>query len=127
MIFSALIKIREELLHLHTTYKIFSAREGENNRQLAEVKQKMSLHEKWTIDSVYGEYKLEAVDLLARSLTLTKEGRTVAIVSRKYFTMGDTYGLEIDDKENQPFIIALVIIINQALYSGAVFVPSVTS
>ena len=69
------------------------------------------------INSVYGEYKLEALDLTARSLILTKEGRTVAIVRRKYFTMGDSYGVETDDAEDQPFIIALVIIINQALYS----------
>lgn len=104
------------MLHLHPTYKILSARDGEVGRELAVVKQKSSWHEKWSINSIYGEYKLEALDLLAHSLTLTKEGRTVAIVNRKYFTMADCYGVEIDSAEDQAFIIALVIIINQALY-----------
>ncbi|CAF1318570.1 unnamed protein product, partial [Rotaria sordida] len=60
---NGLIKIKEELLHLHTTYKILSARDGEVGRKLAVVKQKFALHEKWSINSVYGEYKLEALDL----------------------------------------------------------------
>jgi uncharacterized protein YxjI len=115
-IFSGLIKIREEFLHLHPTYKILSARDGEVGRELAVVKQKFSLHEKWSINSVYGEYKLEALDLLGHSLTLTKEGRIVAIVNRKYFTTADSYEVEIDHAEDYAFIIALVIIINQTLY-----------
>ena len=123
-VFSGLIKIREEWRHLHTTYKILSGRNDDNERELATIKQKFSFHEKWSINSIYGEYKLESVDLFARSLILTKEGRTVARVDRKYFTIGDTYSLEIDNNEDHPFIIALIIVINQALNSSSVVVVS---
>ncbi|CAF1068811.1 unnamed protein product [Rotaria sp. Silwood1] len=111
------MKIEEDLLHFRSTYKILSARDGDEGRQLALVKKKFSLHDKYSIDSVYGEYKLESLDLLGHSFTLTKERRTVAIVSRKWITLAGIYGAEIDANEDQAFVIALIIIINQALYS----------
>ncbi|CAF0819893.1 unnamed protein product [Rotaria sordida] len=61
---NGLVKIEEELLHLNPTYKILSARDGDACRQLALVKKKFSLHEKFSVNSVYGEYELEALDLL---------------------------------------------------------------
>lgn len=114
--FSGLVKVEEELLHLHPTFKILSVRNGDDGRQLALVKKKISLHEKFSVDSVYGEYKLEALDLLGRSFILTKDECTVAVVSRKYNNIADTYEAEINDNEDQAFIIALIIIINQSLY-----------
>ncbi|UJR23145.1 hypothetical protein I4U23_026164 [Adineta vaga] len=113
---NGLIHIHEELLHLRITYKILSLREGENGRELAMIKQKFSLHEKWLVNSIYGEYKVEALDLLGHSLRMIKEGKVTATIKRKYLTTNGCYELEIDDAEDQAFIIALVIILNQALY-----------
>lgn len=74
-------------------------------------------HKKFTIDSVYGEYKLEAVDVLAHSFTLSKDGQKIAIIDKKYFKTANTYSVAIADNENQAFILALVITINQVLYT----------
>ncbi|CAF3626986.1 unnamed protein product [Rotaria sp. Silwood1] len=112
---NGLVKIEEELLHLNPTYKILSTRNDDAGRQLALVKKKFSLHETFSIDSVYGEYKLEALDLLGRLFTLIKEGHIVATVSRKYDTVADAYEAEIDGNEDHALIIALIIIISQSL------------
>ncbi|CAF1292418.1 unnamed protein product [Rotaria sordida] len=111
---NALVKIEEELLHLHPTYKILPARDGDAGRQLALVKKKFSFREKFSVNSVYGEYHLEALDFLGRSITLKKEGRTVAIIKRTLATLADTYEVEIDSDEDHPFILALIIVLNQA-------------
>ncbi|CAF2522080.1 unnamed protein product [Rotaria sp. Silwood2] len=102
---------------LHPTYNILSARFGDADRQLAVVKEKLTLiHPKFKINSVYGHYSLEGLDIFAHSFTLVKTGRTVAIVSKKFFSLSDTYGVEIIDDENQAFILALVIVLDQILY-----------
>jgi uncharacterized protein YxjI len=111
------MKIQQELLHLHPTFNILSARNGESDRQLAVVKKKFSfLHQKFNIDSIYGQYSLEGLDIFAHSFTLTKNGRVVATVSKKFFSLSDSYGVEIAGDEDQAFILALVIVLDQVLY-----------
>ena len=115
---SGLIKIRQEVLHLLPTFHILSAADGDSDRSLAHIKQKFTMfHKKFTIDSVFGQYKLEAVDILAHSFTLTKEGRKIAVIDKKYFSAAHTYSVTIADNENQAFILALVIALNQVLYT----------
>jgi uncharacterized protein YxjI len=116
-IFSGLIKIQQELLHLHPTYNLLSARNGESDRQLAVLKKKFTfLHKKFDIDSIYGQYNLEGLDIFAHSFTLTKNGRISANVSKKFFSFSDSYGVEIAGDEDQAFILALVIVLDQILY-----------
>ncbi|CAF1238740.1 unnamed protein product [Rotaria sp. Silwood1] len=114
---NGLIKVQQELLHLHPTFNILSARPGDSDRQLAVIKKKFAfLHQKFNIDSVYGSYALEGLDIFAHSFTLIKNGRAVAIVSKKFFSLSDTYGVEIVGDEDQAFILALVIVLDQVLY-----------
>lgn len=118
MLFSSgLVKIQQKLLHLHSTFKILSARYEDSDRELAVVKQRFTLfHEKFNIDSVYGSYSLEGLDIFAHSFTLVKDGQVAAIVSKKFFSLSDTYGVEIAGNEDQAFILALVIVLDQVLY-----------
>ena len=91
---------------------------GDSGRSLAHLKQKLAfVHKKFTIDSIYGQYTLEALDILVHSFTLTKEKQQIAFIDRKYFSTNHTYNVEIVEHENQPFILALVIVINQILYT----------
>jgi uncharacterized protein YxjI len=114
---SGLIKIQQELFHLHPTYNLLSARPNDSDRQLAVLKKKFTfLHQKFNIDSIYGQYSLEGLDIFAHSFTLTKNGRTVAIVNKKFFSLSDSYGVEIAGDEDQAFILALVIVVDQILY-----------
>jgi len=96
-----------------------SARDGESDRQLAVVKKKFAFfHQKFNIDSVYGQYALEGLDIFAHSFTLTRNGQTVAVVSKKFFSLSDTYGVEIAGNEDQAFILTLVIVLDQILYDN---------
>ncbi|CAF3800760.1 unnamed protein product [Rotaria magnacalcarata] len=113
-----LIKIRQVVLHLLPTFDIKSIARGEFSRSLAQIKQNFTFfHKKFTIDSVYGKYVLEASDVMAHSFTLSKGNRNVAVISKYYLSATDSYDVEIDNNENQPFILALVIVINQILYT----------
>jgi uncharacterized protein YxjI len=95
-----------------------SAVDDDSERSLAHIKKKFTFfHKKFTIDSVYGQYTLDALDILAHSFTFIKEGRKVAVIDKKYFSMAHTYVVEIVDNEDQAFILALVITINQVLYT----------
>ncbi|CAF0796247.1 unnamed protein product [Adineta ricciae] len=114
---NGLVKIRQELMHLHPTFNLLSARSGDSDRQLAVVKKKFTfLRQKFTIDSVYGEYSLEGLDIFAHSFTLMKNGQTVAIVNKKFFSLSDTYGVEIAGNEDHAFVLSLIIILDQIIY-----------
>ena len=116
---SALIKIQQELMHLHPTYNILSARSGDSDRQLAVVKKKFAFfHQKFKIDSVYGEYMLEGLDVFAHSYKVMKNGLIVATVSKKFFSMTDAYGVEIGGEEDDVFILALVIVLDQVIFDN---------
>ena len=104
-------------MHFHPTYKILSARAEDADQQLATIKKKFAFfHERFKIDSTYGEYMLEGLDVFAHAFTLTKDGQTVAVVSKKFFAYSDTYGVEIIGNEDDIFILALVIILDQVIF-----------
>ncbi|CAF3182985.1 unnamed protein product [Rotaria sp. Silwood2] len=87
-----LLKIHQELFHFHPTFNILSARDGDSDRQLARL------------------------DIFAHSFVLTKQGQVVVTISTALFSLADTYGVEIAANEDQTFILALVIVIDQVLY-----------
>ncbi|CAF0932105.1 unnamed protein product [Rotaria sordida] len=114
---NGLLKIHQEIFHLHPTYNILSARDGDSDRPLANIKKKFSfLHQKFDIQSAYGQYAIEGLDIFAHSFVLTKQGQVVATISKAFFSLADTYGVEIAANEDQIFILALVIVIDQILY-----------
>lgn len=95
-----------------------STANGDSDRSLAHIQQDFTLiHKKFTINSIYGEYTLEALDILAHTFTLTKDKQQIAFIDRKFFSRNHTYNVEIASHENQPFILALVIVINQIIYT----------
>ena len=109
-----MIKIKQELLHLLATFKIILAGNGQ---EMASVKRKFTfLRPKFDIESVYGEFKLESLDIWAHSFTLVKGGRVIATVSKKFFSMTDSYGVEIAGDEDHAFILALIIVLDQVIY-----------
>uniref|UniRef100_A0AC34FRM1 Uncharacterized protein n=1 Tax=Panagrolaimus sp. ES5 TaxID=591445 RepID=A0AC34FRM1_9BILA len=126
---NGLIKIRQELFNLLSKFKILSA---SNDQELAIVKQKFTfLRPKFTIDSIYGHFALDGLDFLGRSFRLLKDdgldflgrsfkllkdGKTVATVSKNFFSWSDSYGVDIFGDEDHAFILALVIILDQVIY-----------
>ena len=84
---------------------------------MATVKQKFTwFRPKFDIESIYGKYELESLDIWAHSFTLVKGGRVVATVSKQFWSMTDSYGVEIAGDEYHAFILALIIVLDQVLY-----------
>uniref|UniRef100_A0AC35G038 LURP-one-related family protein n=1 Tax=Panagrolaimus sp. PS1159 TaxID=55785 RepID=A0AC35G038_9BILA len=113
---NALIKIRQELFHLMSRFTILSA---QDNQELATVTKKLTLlRPKFTIDSIYGNYKLDGLDILAHSFLILKDGQVVATVGKKFFSWTDSYGVEIVGSEDHAFIMSLVMVLDQVIYDN---------
>ena len=114
LFFSRLFRIQQQVFHLHQTFKIIWAGNGQ---EIATVRKTFNfLRAKFEIESIYGRYELQSVNVWAHSFTLVKGGRVVAAVSKAYFTMTDSYGVEIAGDEYHAFILALIIVLDQVLY-----------
>jgi len=101
--------IRQKLLSWGPTYEI--ERDG---RTLAIVKKKLFtfLRCKFTVD-VPGPDDLEAEgSLLSHEYTFTRHGQPVASVSKRWFTLTDSYGIDIADGEDVVLILASAVVID---------------
>jgi len=102
--------IRERVLSLRKSYEIH--RDG----QLAAVVKKdlfNFLRCNFTVD-VPGPDDLEATgSFLDHDYTFKRHGRVVATVSKKWFTVRDSYGVDIADGEDDILILASAVVIDQ--------------
>ena len=49
-------------------------------------------------------------------LGLRRAGRTVATVSKRWFSWRDTYGIDIDDDEDQILLLACAVVVDEACH-----------
>lgn len=108
-----LVYIEQELFNFLPVYKIYI--DGEVK---AKVKKKFTLFRtEFSIESNGKEYTLEG-DFLAHEYRILMQNKVIANISKEWFTFADTYGVEISDVESHPFILALVIVLDQACHEG---------
>src|SRR5579862_3489637 len=103
--------IQQKLLSWGATYEI-----SHNGEMVAIVKKQMFtlFRYRFTID-VPGPDDLEAEgDFLGMEYTFTRGGRPVAQVSKRFFTLVDTYGVDIVAGENDVLILASSVVIEMA-------------
>ena len=108
--------IRERLIALTPSYEIL--RDGEC---VAVVKKDLInlFRCGFTVD-VPGPDDLEAQgSLLDHEYTFTRGSRTVATVSKKWFSFTDTYGVEIETGEDPVLILASTVIIDMICHADA--------
>ena len=101
--------IRQKMLSWGPTYEIES--EG---RLMAVVKKELFtlFRCKFTVD-VPGPDDIEATgDFLEHEYKFERQGKTVAQVSKQWLSLTDTYGVQIEEWENEPLILACVIVID---------------
>jgi len=101
--------ISEKLLSWGPTYEIHRG-----GRLAAVVKQHLFsfLHHRFSID-VPGPNDLEAEGSFTdMEYTFRRGGRTVATVSKRWFAMSDSYGVEIADGEDDALILASAVVID---------------
>ena len=105
--------IKQKMFKLSPTYEIHRAGE------LAAVVQKelfALLHHRFTVD-VPGPDDLEAKgDFLDHEYVFTRGGREVATVSKRWFALADTYGVEVAEGEDDVLILASAVVVDQACH-----------
>lgn len=106
-----LVYIEQELFHLLPRYNIFLY-----DNYTASVKKELSFFKpRFSIESSIGSYTIEG-EAFSHEFRILSHGHEVAYVSKKWASFSDTYGALIDDNENQEFMLALVIVIDQVLH-----------
>lgn len=106
-----LFYIEQQLFRFLPEYYIYAG-----GQQMAAVKKQLSFFTpKFVIDSVYGVYDIQG-NIFDYNFQISKDGRTVAIVNKKWFSFSDSYGVEIADGEDHAFLLTLVIVIDQVLH-----------
>jgi len=101
--------IDQKLLALGPQYEIIRG-----GKTVAVVKKHLFtlLRARFTID-VPGPDDLEARgNFLDHEYTFDRAGREVARVSKKWFSLSDTYGIDIDDQEDDVLILAAAVVID---------------
>ena len=103
--------VHRRLIALRPTYEI-----NINGREVATVKKHFftPFRDKFTID-VPGPDDLEMTgSLLDHDFTVRRGGKTVATISKAWFSFRDTYGVDIADGEDQLLILASVLALDLA-------------
>lgn len=70
---------------------------------------------KFKIKSKLGEYKIEG-SFTSREFTIKKDGKLVATISKKFFAIGDKYGVKIEQGQDVPFILSLAIVVDEVAH-----------
>ena len=105
--------IDQKMLSIGPTYEIYRG-----GQRAAVVKKKLFtlLRAKFTVD-VPGPNDLEAQgSFLEHDYTFTRNGREVARVSKKWFRMSDTYGVEVAPGEDDVLILASAVVIDLCMH-----------
>lgn len=108
-----LLWIQQKLFTWGKTFEI--QREG---RTIALVHKKplTFLKARFTID-VPGPDDFEATgSLLDREYVITRHGKTVAEVSKRWFDLGDTYGVDVAEGEDDVLLLAAAVVIDQCCH-----------
>jgi len=106
--------IRQKMLSWGKTYEVYMA-----GGLYAVIKKKMSfLSSKFTVD-VPGPKDFDVKGNFPRfEYSFLRGGRQVAEVSKKWFSWGDTYGVEIADGEDDVVILASTVVIDMVCHDN---------
>lgn len=108
-----LIYIEQRMFKFLPEYDIYK-----NDILLANVKKKMTFFRPvFEVNGSKGDYTING-DFIDMEFEILKNGIKVCEVSKRWFAMSDTYGVDIEDTEDSPFILALVIVIDEVLHNN---------
>jgi uncharacterized protein YxjI len=105
-----LAQIKERILAIKDTMVI----EDAHGRDIATVKQALiaPLRDKWNVDVKGGDDLVVQGNILDLEYDIRQGRKKVAEVSKKWFTLTDTYGVEIAEGQNDILILAIAIAID---------------
>ncbi|NSW90479.1 MAG: LURP-one-related family protein [Firmicutes bacterium] len=106
-----LFYIEQKLFRFLPEYTIYHL-----GQAVATVKKEFTFFKpRFNISSASGNYTIDG-NFWGMEFSILKNGLPVAQVSKRWFSWGDTYGVDIVDSEDYAFIISLVIVIDQVIH-----------
>ena len=106
-----IVYIEQKLFKLLPEYSIYL-----NGNYAAKIKKEFTFFSnKFNIESDMGNYEIEG-DFFAHDFSIEKNNSTVAQITKRWLSWGDTYEIDINEGENYAFILAMVIVIDQVLH-----------
>ena len=105
-----LAKIQERMLHIKDSMEI----EGPDGNRIALVKKALitPLRERWIIKVEDGPDLDVHGNIVDHEYTIERDGVKVAEVSKRWFRVSDTYGVEVAPGENDVLILALAAVLD---------------
>jgi uncharacterized protein YxjI len=105
-----LCKIQERMLHIRDSMEI----EGPDGKRLAMVHKALitPLRERWVVDLEDGPDLHAQGNFVDHEYTIERDGDKVAEVSKRWFRVRDTYGVEVAPGENDVLILATTAVID---------------
>jgi uncharacterized protein YxjI len=105
-----LLKIQKKMLHIRDTMKI--EREGET---VATVKKALitPLRDRFSIDVESGGELSAKGNIVDHEYEIERDGEKVAEVSKRWFRVRETYGIEVAPGENDALILAATVCIDE--------------
>jgi uncharacterized protein YxjI len=109
-----LCRIKERLLTIKDTMEI----EGANGKDLAVVKKALiaPLRDRWDVNVKDGEDLVVQGNILDHEYDFKQGRKKVAEVSKKWLSIADTYGVEIEAGQNEVLILAVAIAIDMMVH-----------
>lgn len=105
-----LYKVKEKLFKFMPSYEIYDS----NDNIIATVKKQFTFFkDNIFVESNYGDFEIKG-DIWDYSYRINSNGRTVAVIDKEFLSFTDNYYVD-TDYENHPFIIALVVIIDNII------------
>jgi len=103
-------KIQQRLLRVKDTMEI----EGPDGKSMAMVKKALitPLRDRWVVKIGNGPDLEVQGNILNHEYTIGEGSRKVAEVSKKWFRLADTYGVQIDPGQNDVLILAVTVAID---------------
>ena len=106
---SELYKIQEKMLHIRDTMEIET-----DAGSVASVKKKLisPLREHYDVHlAAGGELDVQG-NIVDHEYEMQRDGDRIARVSKKFFRVRDTYGIEVEPNQDDAFIIAIAIVVD---------------
>ncbi len=113
LIENELCYIEQKVFRFMPEYDIYIS-----GQHIINVKKRFALFKNdFIITSQSGCYSIEG-DFWAHEFSILKDNRVVARVSKEFFSFSDTYGVEIDDGQDQVTNLSLAIVIDMVCHNN---------
>ena len=105
--------IQQKLIAVRETMRI--TRDG---KTIASIRKALiaPFRDKWMIDVEGGKDLVAKGDILDHEYELLRDDETIATVSKRWFTLRDTYGIDIREGEDAGLIVAVAVAIDEMVH-----------